>query len=120
MRQVESEFIERQKIICQKYSANYLAYPFENMAGVALESFKTVQMPINGLRHPVVNNQTVTWYIWSGEYSEAHDFFKPVPMSHLLDICPKALNYLGLAPGWRFLFDNVYEDVWYDATLLHI
>ena len=43
---------------------------------------------------------------------------KPMHIYHLLELCPKAIKYLGLAPGWRFLFDNTYEDVWYDQSLL--
>ncbi|HEY4324361.1 MAG TPA: hypothetical protein VGN20_10250 [Mucilaginibacter sp.] len=39
-------------------------------------------------------------------------------ISHLLDIYPTAIDYLGLAPGWRFLIDEEYEDVWYDSNLL--
>jgi hypothetical protein len=28
------------------------------------------------------------------------------------------LKFLGLPPGWRFLTDGLYVDVWYDAALL--
>lgn len=90
------------------------------LIGVALKSFDNGQMPVNGLRHPVQNEQSVNWYIWAGEYSDAQDFFSPVHVSHLLQICPKAISYLGLPPGWRFLFDDHYEDVWYDESLLEI
>jgi hypothetical protein len=114
----EKEFIARQKEICKKYNADYLATPLDKLIGVALRSFDDFEMPINGLRHPIENEQSANWFIWSGEYSSADDFFSPVHVSHLLEICPKALNYLGLAPGWRFLFDNNYEDVWYDENLI--
>ena len=117
---IEKKFIEKQKEICKKYNADFLASPFDKMIGIALESCDSFKMPINGLRHPIESEQSANWYIWAGEYSTANDFFKPVHISHLLEICPKAAKYLGLPAGWRFLFDNVYEDVWYDETLMVI
>ncbi|WP_315823692.1 immunity protein Imm33 domain-containing protein [Paraflavitalea speifideaquila] len=120
MDQIENEFIKKQKEQCQKYGSEFLESPFNKLVGIALESFSTFNMPINGLRHPIQSEHSSNWYIWAGDYSEAGDFFKPVHAVHLLEFCPKALKYLGLAPGWRFLFDNIYEDVWYDEKLLHI
>ncbi len=117
---IEQEFVERQKAVCKKYNAKFLATPFNKLIGIALRSFDDFEMPINGLRHPTESEQSESWYIWVGEYSDADDFFQPVHVSHLLEICPKAINYLGLAPGWRFLFDNQYEDVWFDESLLNI
>jgi len=117
---IEHQIIEKQKVICKKYGAEFLASRFDNLLGVALESFDKFKMPVNGLRHPIENEQSSSWYIWAGEYSEVEIFFKPIHVSHLLELCPKALTYLGLAPGWRFLFDNRYEDVWYDEQLLRI
>jgi hypothetical protein len=116
----EQEFTKKQKSLCVKYGAQFLASPFDKLIGVALESFDNFEMPINGLRHAIESEHSANWYIWAGEYSDADDFFKPVHVHHLLEICPKAINYLGLAPGWRFLFDNEYEDVWYDENLLHV
>jgi hypothetical protein len=117
---IEREFIERQKAVCKKYNAAFLSAPFNKFIGVALASFDSFNMPINGLRHPIESEQSTNWYLWAGEYSEDDDFFQPVHIHHLLQICPKAINYLGLAPGWRFLFDSKYEDVWYDENLLNI
>lgn len=117
---IEIEFILKQKAICEKYRADFLESGFNKFIGVALKSFDKFQMPVNGLRHPVENKQSVGWYVWTGEYSSENDFFQPIHVSHLLEICPRVLNYLGLPPGWRFLFDNEYEDVWYDETLLNI
>lgn len=116
---IEREFIDKQHEICNKYSAAFLQAPFDKMIGVALVSFDKFAMPVNGLRHPIESEQSANWYIWAGEYSEADDFFKPVHIYHLLELCPKAITFLGLAPGWRFLFDNQYEDVWYDENLIN-
>lgn len=122
LREIEESIILEQMKVCERYGASYLASPFNKLIGVAIETFKGNPMPINGLRHPIESEQSANWYIWAGEnYSEAEDFFKPMHIGHLLEFCPQALQYLGLSPGWRFLFDNKqYEDVWYDAELLNI
>jgi hypothetical protein len=118
--EIENTFVQKQRELCRKYNAEFLSAPFNALIGVALKSFDMFEMPINGLRHPIESEQSTNWYIWAGEYSDADDFFQPVHISHLLQICPKAINYLGLAPGWRFLFDNQCEDVWYDENILKI
>jgi hypothetical protein len=50
---LQKDFIEKQKVICDKYGAEFLASPFDKMVGIALESFNEFNMPINGLRHPI-------------------------------------------------------------------
>jgi len=118
---IESDFVIKQRAICEKYTAGFLDAPFGKIIGVAIKTFEKFDRPINGLRHPIENERSASWYIWAGEeLSQDVDFFKPMHIYHLLELCPKAINYLGLAPGWRFLFDNMYEDVWYDAKLLNI
>ncbi|PZR22462.1 MAG: hypothetical protein DI535_26205 [Citrobacter freundii] len=120
MTSIESDFTLVQQQLCEKYGADFLASPFDNIVGISLDSFKKFEMPVNGLRHPLEIPGYAEWYLWCGEYSDADDFFQPMHLHHLLQLCPKAIRYLGLAPGWRFLFDNVYEDVWYDENLLDI
>jgi|KBSMisStandDraft_5_1062788.scaffolds.fasta_scaffold80409_2 hypothetical protein len=117
---IEKEFIEKQKSVCKRFNTDFLTSPFNKIIGAALKSFDETRMPINGMRHPIENEESASWYIWPGEFSNAHDFFQPVHISHLLKICSKAINYLGLPPEWRFLFDNDYEDVWYNEALLSI
>jgi hypothetical protein len=76
--------------------------------------------PLNGLRHPP-EGDTTGWYIWAGqELSQAPDFFEPVHVLHLAETCQQILRFLGLPPGWRFLTDGDYVDVWEDASLLKI
>jgi len=119
---VEQEFIIKQKEICERYAASYLASPFDKMIGVAIQTFNDRNVrTVNGLRHPIESDRSANWYIWAGEYAEDDDFFKPMHVGHLLELYPQALQYLGLPPGWRFLFDDKqYEDVWYDEQLLNI
>lgn len=118
MNRIETDLIIKQKSICEKYSSEYFPSPFNMFIAVALKSLEKFEMPINGLRHPLESHDTTNWYIWAGEYSEEEDFFDRIHVEHLLELCPKALRFLGLAPGWRFLFDNTYEDVWYDQSLI--
>ena len=120
---LELKIIQNQKEMCNKYGAKYIEAPLDKIIGVAIETFSGVNSlwPINGLRHPDQTDNVVNWYVWAGEvFSESPDFFKPMHIRHLLTMCPKTLNYLGLGPGWRFLFDDRYEDVWFDESLLII
>jgi len=75
--------------------------------------------PIHGLRH-APEKGTTGWYIWTGEYSTAEDFFKPMHAGHLLQRRPDIIKYLGLQPGFRFLTDRKgHEDIWQDEQLLN-
>jgi len=114
----EMSFIVDQKKICAKYGSEFFLSPFDSIVGIALQTFDKSMLPINGLRHSINNKTTTGWYVWVGEYSLAEDFFQPIHTEHLLEIYPKIINYLGLSPGWRFLFDDKYEDVWFDEKLL--
>jgi len=109
--------IERQKAICEKYESKWNPINKKLIIGCSENLDKE---PINGLRHPKEEN-TTGWYIWSGEYSEKDDFFKPTCAEHLLQIRPELIKYFGLDVGYRFLIDNNgYEDVWYDEKLKNV
>lgn len=120
MTEEELYYTDQQKLICAQFGVSHTPSPFNKMIAVAMESFKQKVLPVHGLRHPVQNENVTNWYIWCGEYSEAEDFFKPIHVLHLVEIYPAALKFLGLAPGWRFLTDGSYEDVWFDKKLLEI
>lgn len=109
---------EQQHLLCQRYGATYLAAPLFLKIGIS-RTFNQNIFPINGLRHPPEAN-TSGWYIWSGEFSEASDFFVPLCIEHLESTCFNVIRFLGLAPGWRFLIALNYEDVWYDPKLLDV
>lgn len=94
--------------ICKRYGAPFLAAPADMIIGVAIETFEAGLMPIYGVRMP-----DGTWYIYAGEYSAAKDFYKPMHIAHLEELCPQVLPYLGLGVGWKFIIDDKgYEDVW--------
>ena len=85
--------------------------------GIALNVKEGKLMPVNGLRLPAENG-TTGWYIWAGEeLSRDDDFFKPLCVEHVGDWCSYITKFLALPPGWRFLTDGTYEDVWFDASL---
>lgn len=104
-----------QKDICAKYGAEWLATPPDQLVAIATNLDLN---PIHGLRILTQDNLS-GWFIWSGDYSEATDFYEPVCAAHLVDVFPKVIEYMGLTEGWRFLIDrNGYEDVWFDESCL--
>tara|TARA_Y100001001_G_C7992315_1_gene303341 strand:+ start:103 stop:711 length:609 start_codon:yes stop_codon:yes gene_type:complete len=109
--------IDRQKAICEKYKSKWNPINKKLMVGCSTDLLSD---PINGLRHPK-EGITTGWYIWSGEWSDNADFFKPICAEHLLQEKPELIKYLGLDVGFRFLIgkDN-YEDVWYDEKLKNV
>ena len=116
----DNEIIEKQKIICSKYGFSFELSTFDSKVAIAL-NVKDSKLPIHALRHPTTKNLS-GWYIWSGEYSEEDNFFKPLHISHLKEWCPDILPYLGLPAGSRFLIaeNGNYVDVWEDITLFDV
>ena len=113
----EEELLERQKDLCERYQAEFVASPNEMKLGISRNIQEGI-LPINGLRH-LPNGDTTGWYIYAGEeLSEEEDFFVPLHVAHIKQWCPKVQEFLGLAPGWRFLISDDYEDVWFDTELL--
>lgn len=109
--------IEGQKEICEKHQSKW--NPINKKLKIGIGSDLNAD-PIHGLRHPKEKG-TTGWYIWTGEYSESEDFFKPMCAEHLLQIRPDLIKYFGLDVGYRFLIDkNEYEDVWYDEKLKYV
>ena len=111
--------VDLQKATCREYEVEWVESPVAMKVGIA-KNVKEGLVPINGLRHPP-EGDTTGWYIWAGEeLSDDPGFFLPLHVEHLKEWCPSVLKYLGLPPGWRFLIDGSYEDVWYDESLLEI
>ena len=103
--------------VCERFGSAFVDSPLGLKVGISLTA-KQGDLPINGLRHPL-EYDTTGWYIWGGEeLSDDPEFFLPVCVEHLPDWCPMVIRYLGLAPGWRFLIADNYEDVWFDEALL--
>jgi hypothetical protein len=107
---------EGQREKCQQYGAEFMPSDDTYKLGIS-ESALQGQLPLNGLRH-FSESGTTGWFIWSGELSNDSDFFKPLHVYHLNKLCPAALPYIALPPGWRFLVAPGHEDVWFDGTLL--
>ena len=107
--------IEKQKEICEKYKSIWK--PINKTLNIAISENLDLET-LNGLRHKTKKGE-VCWFIWSGEYSEEDNFFKPICAEHLLQRKPKLIDYLGLDEGFRFLINEKgYEDVWFDEKLL--
>jgi hypothetical protein len=103
--------------LCSKFGAQFIESNPETTIGISRNCFEGI-WPLNGLRHPMEGN-TNGWYIWAGtELSFADDFFSPMHTEHLNERIPLISKFLGLPPGWRFICDPNYEDVWFDESLL--
>jgi hypothetical protein len=108
---------ERQRETCRRYEADFCPPEPGSKLGVARDIVTDLQ-PLNGLRHRPMGD-ACGWYIWrGGEPSPADDYFQPMHVEHLEGECCKALEFLALPPGWRFLTAEGQVDVWYDPALL--
>lgn len=107
----------RQKSICLQYDAEFFPANESDKLGLAIQTCDA-SGPWHGLRHSPEEG-TSGWFIWKGEYKTDDDFFVPLHAKHLDEYAPEILEYLGLAPGWRFLIDGNYSDVWFDKSLLN-
>ena len=94
--------LARQIALCDRFSVTPEVPTEDQKVGLAESGRDQNLWPLNGLRHP------------------EPDFFAPLHVKHLPDVCPAALPYLALPPGWRFLVGPGYEDVWRDDSLLRI
>ena len=109
---------EGQKEVCGKVGVAPDPPSQFQKVGIALQTLHLT--PLNGLRHPAAGDAS-GWFIWGGpELSQAPDFFEPLHVTHLAEYCPRALKYLALPAGWRFLEAGGHEDVWHDSALLDI
>lgn len=107
---------EAQRRLCERVGVVPVHPDPAQIVGIALDTLHLE--PLNGLRHPA-EGDTCGWYIWGGsDLSQAPDFFQPLHVAHLSGRCPRALKYLALPPGWRFLDGPRQEDVWSDPALL--
>jgi len=89
------------------------------MVGIS-KNFFSGALPLNGLRY-LQEGDSCGWFLWAGEeLSEERDFFEVWHAHHLIERRADIAKYLGLAPGWRFLIADDYEDVWFDSKLLEM
>lgn len=108
--------IERQQSVCRLHGVAFIEADEDLKVGVSVNVRDGV-LPVHGLRLKP-EGDTTGWYIWAGEFSDDPSFFVPLHARHLGEWCQPVLKYLGLPPGWRFLTDFDYEDVWFDKSLL--
>jgi hypothetical protein len=114
----DMRIVSSQKAVCAERGVGYVASLPESKLGFSLPT--EGKLPINGLRHPVVG-ETNGWYIWCGEnFSNDAEFFKPLHASHFYEDYPEIAKFLGLPPGFRFLFTPNGVDVWFDESLLKV
>lgn len=111
------EILRLQQDVCKKYGVIPHPSPMDHKVGISL-TVKQGLIPINGMR--IRNSEDSTgWFFWAGEHlSDDPNFFVPLHVSHLTNWCMDVIPFLLLPPGWRFLTDGDYFDVWYDPQLL--
>jgi hypothetical protein len=108
--------METQEEVCARLSVELVPAPANQKLGIALKTIGSVR--INGVRLKPENG-TCGWFIWCGtEVSSAPDFYQPLHVAHIEQYLPSVEPYLGLPPGYRFLIEDGYEDVWFDESLL--
>jgi hypothetical protein len=114
---MQDPHVVQQAGVCKRYGAEIHMPEPGSKLGLAQGAACGI-LPINGLRHPPRGN-TSGWYVWSGDYSEDPDFFKPLHVDHAVSGAMVFARYLALPTGWRFVIGaDGYEDIWYDASLL--
>ncbi len=107
---------EAQRLTCEKYHTQVFEADLNPKVGISKEAL-ACKFPFHGLRH-LPEGDTTGWYFWSGEFSDAEDFFLPMHAVHLENSHPWLLKYLALAPGWRILIAQNYEDVSFDSSIV--
>lgn len=107
----------KQKELCERYGAEFMPPSSLLKVGIANDVGSGI-LPINGLRHPPTEDAT-GWYIWAGNEPKGDpEYFRPLHVEHLDEYHPRIIEYLALAPGWRFQIAPGHEDVWFDESLL--
>lgn len=105
-----------QRAICERFGAAFMPPDPDTRLGIALGTLG--RAPLNGLRVPA-GPGTCGWFLWAGQECSDHpDFYDPMCVAHLPARCPSAVPFLALPPGWRFLADGDFVDVWFDPALL--
>lgn len=89
-----NSLIEQQKFICEKANSDFYPLDSNTMVAIALDTIG--QMPIYGLRYPLVENNNIGWFIYCGEYCEDADFLSQC----ILHICRK--YYHRFYPIWLY------------------
>jgi hypothetical protein len=104
------------RAVCAQYGADFFPPSAGSRVGIAIQSLD--QQPLNGMRIGP-DGDVCGWFLWGGgEPPEEAYFYLPMCVDHLTDVCPEAVPFLGLPPGWRFLTDGDDVDVWFDAALI--
>lgn len=101
--------------VCAQVGVAPLPAPSSDRVGLAPAA--RFERPVHGLRVPPTPGMS-GWYVWAGEMRGDDDFFEPTHVGHIAVVCPLAGPFLRLPPGWRFLTDGDYCDVWFDPALL--
>ena len=110
-----SEIELTQRELCTRFNVEFMPPERGTTLGFAVTSRD--KKPVYGIRHlPHMN--TNGWYVWCGDKTDDSSFFQALHPIHLVERCPTALRFLALPPGYGFITDGDYIDVWYDKRFL--
>lgn len=101
----------QQNAICQRFGSAFVVPAATDKLGIALQTLDL--LPLTAVRLKPENG-TCGWYIHGGEYAADDDFYQPLHVVHLAELCPQILPYLALAPGFKVMLAPDFEDVWYE------
>ena len=108
-----ADYWDEQRLLCRQFNAEFT--PIEDGTRLGFSIASQDKKPIYGIRH-LPHKGTNGWYIWCADKSDAVDFFQPLCAEHLIARCPGALRFLALPPGYGFVADGKYVDVWFDES----
>ena len=101
----ESEVIDIvrwQEETCRRFKVGFTPAPGISRLGIGMD-FREGAYPVNGMRSDA-DGDSSGGFIRSGtELSQDDDHFEALHVAHVQEICPEAMSYLALPPGWRFL-----------------
>ena len=113
------EIAIRQAGVCNGAGVAPMCPAGDDMLAIGAD-FDPKALPMNGLRHPVVENMS-GWYLWTGqELCQDDDYFQIRCYEHIIEDGFPWTIYLALPPGWRFLWTPDTQDVWFDPSLLDV
>jgi len=100
-----------QRAICEKYGSSIIPYAPDEQIAVALCSMG--KQPLYGVRVYPKAGETISWFFYYGQYSDAENFYQPICIEHAKKQMPEIEPYLCLDYGYKIIVDLTgYEDIW--------
>lgn len=110
---------QAQEKVCRSAGVERVPLAEEGRIAVA-KTLEGWRFPLNGMRRAPQGDMT-GWYLYEGdEFPTGSGAFQVIHASHLREVCPHAVAFLGLPAGWRFRATREEYDAWYDEKVLEL